>query len=423
MIFTISLMLLKLSCAEIWHSSDGQNLEGEGLYWTEGGVLLKRSDTQEVIGIKYEKLIYKDVLKAVNDLDYFVNDAAKAYSKTVSTKSVRIERETGRYHLFANLHTYDGYHYSGTGKLIPLTKKVRLSGRIVEVNLSSLRGDGVAGIEFYALRGTGSQKPSIYHAQLGVFAFLKNGSPRYFSAPSTENFIGWVVLVRSPITGEVIDINSSLRHLEKYVLEQVPTVADFKINTTKIKREVLEKAKRSNAIKSVTASRRPTSKKATSTTKSKKTATIGSAVYICKIDQENITQNEQKAYVLTLSNEGVVQINLERLGYVGSQKEAVLFEDESIWKIWIEGKKTYRCDVLKTPIARPSGNGEKISVTEVKANGKIISTLSSGQYSVSATQTFESRQWIGNFDALLIDRARLLNLEEGGELIDVRKIK
>jgi hypothetical protein len=242
----VGVLLTFLICAnaDVWRSADGRELEAEGLNWLEGGVLLKRADNKEIVGIRYEELVYEDILKALSELDYYVNDKVSADSKTVSTKSVKLDRQTGRYHLFAHLHTYDGYHYSGTGKLTPITRKVRLSGRIVEVNLSSpLRGDGIAGVEFYALSGSGSAKPSIYHAQSAVVAFLKNGSPTYFSAPVKENFKGWVVLVRSPNTGEIIEINSSLRHLEKYVIQDVPEVAKFKVDTSQIKKEVLEREK------------------------------------------------------------------------------------------------------------------------------------------------------------------------------------
>lgn len=429
-IFGFLIIFLLCAKADVWRSNDGRELEAEGLNWLEGGVLLKRADNKEIVGIKYEELVYEDILKALSDLDYYVNDKVSAYSKTVSTKSVKLDRQTGRYHLFAHLHTYDGYHYSGTGKLTPITKKVRLSGRVVEVNLSSpLRGDGIAGVEFYALSGSGSAKPSIYHAESGVIAFLKNGSPTYFSAPIKENFKGWVVLVRSPNTGEIIEINSSLRHLEKYVLEAVPEVAKFKVDTSQIKKEVLEREKARHKLrvgKSIGGKpqgnlakklERRLEREVSKSPKPKVPPRVLFPVYRTTIEED--VEN-----VLKLDNGGIVKINSGYLGYVGFRRDSVLFRDGLEWKIWIEGKKAYKCDILKAPIKRPSGNGERITILEIQQNGKILRTLFDKIYAVSALNTIETAIWVNlQFEALLIDGTQLINLDRGNELVEVRRVK
>lgn len=242
-----SLVGINLCAAREWTSNDGRKLSAKGLYWLCSGVVLEREDNSKLLFLPYSKLSYDDQVYAINNLSYWVNDKIKMEAKTTSTTSTKTEVATGRYNLFVDLHTYDGYNFTGNGKLTPITKTVRRSGKVVEVKLSSFFGsDGLAGVEFYALKGSGSTKPYIYHSEGGVFSYLQMGSRMYFKAPPTENLKGWVVLVRSPNTGEIIQVGSSLRHLEKYVINNVPKAAKFKVNTSQIKRSLLGELKAAN---------------------------------------------------------------------------------------------------------------------------------------------------------------------------------
>jgi hypothetical protein len=139
-------------------------------------------------------------------------------------------------------------------------------------------------------------------------------------------------------------------------------------------------------------------------------------VYITKID-------EDKNDVLKLANGAVVEISRGFLGFVGFRKDAVLYNDGGSWKIWIEGKKVFSCDVLKAPENRPSGAAESISISEVKGNGKILTSLDGSLYEVSDLNTIDTALWIGPFEALLIDGSKLLNLEDGDEVIEVTKMR
>jgi hypothetical protein len=143
---------------------------------------------------------------------------------------------------------------------------------------------------------------------------------------------------------------------------------------------------------------------------------VASPVFITKID-------EDKDNVLKLANGAVVEITRGFLGFVGFRKDAVLYKEGRGWKIWIEGKKAFSCDVLKAPDNRPSGAGESVSISEVKGDGNILTTLGGSVYEVGDLHTIETALWLGPFEALLIDGTRLLNLDEGGEIIDVTKIK
>ena len=67
----------------------------------------------------------------------------------------RKQRETGKYAVRVNLYSYDGYTVEGIGTITPITEKFRKSGRGVEVQLSSMYGDGHACLEFYGVKGAG----------------------------------------------------------------------------------------------------------------------------------------------------------------------------------------------------------------------------------------------------------------------------
>lgn len=140
------------------------------------------------------------------------------------------------------------------------------------------------------------------------------------------------------------------------------------------------------------------------------------AVYITKID-------EDKDDVLMLTNGGIVEITHGFLGFLGIRKDAVLFKDGASWKIWIKGKKVYKCDLLKAPSSRASGSGTKVYISEVKGDGKILIMLDGSIYEVDDLYTTDTSLWLGNFDALLIDSTRLINFDESSEMVEVTKLK
>jgi hypothetical protein len=139
-------------------------------------------------------------------------------------------------------------------------------------------------------------------------------------------------------------------------------------------------------------------------------------VYITKIDEYN---ND----ILKLANGAVVEITRGFLGFVGFRKDAILYKEGGSWKIWIEGKKVFNCDILKDPENRPTGVGETISISEVKGDGKILTSFDGSIYEVNDLNTIDTALWLGPFEALLIDGSKLLNLEEGEEVIEVTKIR
>lgn len=142
----------------------------------------------------------------------------------------------------------------------------------------------------------------------------------------------------------------------------------------------------------------------------------GSVVYRTKIDEDNDD-------ILKLENGAVVEITGGFLGFVGFRKDAVLFKDGASWKIWIEGKRAFRCDVLKAPGVRSSSTGKLNHINEVKGDGKILAMLDGSMYEVNDFDVFTTSIWLGNSEVLLIDGLQLLNLDEDGEIIDVTRLK
>lgn len=147
-----------------------------------------------------------------------------------------------------------------------------------------------------------------------------------------------------------------------------------------------------------------------------KGAAAGQPVYITKID-------EDKDDVLILANGCVVEITRGFLGFVGFRKDVVLFKHGSRWKIWIEGKEVYNCNILKAPSGRATGSGQTVYISEVKGDGKILMMLDGAIYEVDDLNTIDTALWLGNSDALLIDGKRLINFDDADEIIDVTKLK
>jgi hypothetical protein len=146
------------------------------------------------------------------------------------------------------------------------------------------------------------------------------------------------------------------------------------------------------------------------------TQTPSTPLYITKIDDDNDD-------VLKLDNGAIVEITLGYLGYVGYRKDAVLYKDGEGWKIWIEGKKAFRCEILKAPDYLRSMSGKLVTISDVKGDGNILIALGGSMYEVDDLYTIDTSLWLAPFEALIIDDTRLLNLEEGGEIIDITKLR
>jgi hypothetical protein len=139
-------------------------------------------------------------------------------------------------------------------------------------------------------------------------------------------------------------------------------------------------------------------------------------IFITKID-------ENKDDVLKLNNGAVVKVTRGFLGFVGFKKDAVLYKEAVGWKIWIAGKMAYNCDIIKGPEKQVASTGVIIKISEVLAEGEILSTQKGSLFEVNALSRLETSLWNGPFDALLIDDCKMLNLGSSSEIIEVKKIR
>lgn len=144
---------------------------------------------------------------------------------------------------------------------------------------------------------------------------------------------------------------------------------------------------------------------------------VGNNAYETKVDEDNDD-------VLKLDNGAIVEVTSGYMGYLGYRKDCVLYKSGSRWRIWIEGKRSYPCDILK----EPSGYARKISVeevyiSEVLGDGAILKLMDGRMFEVSSIYTITTALWLGATEALLLDGRRLLNLDDGDEIIDVMPVR
>jgi len=124
--------------------------------------------------------------------------------------------------------------------------------------------------------------------------------------------------------------------------------------------------------------------------------------------------------VVKLENGAIVEIS-RYFGYIGYRKNAVLYGRANRCNIWIEGKKSYKCDLLKSPQSR-GRPAEEVHISEVKGDGAIIIMLDGRIYEVDSYDTIETSLWLGISDGILIDNTTLINFDER-EAVSVNQIR
>ena len=195
---------------ETWTSKDGRSVLGRGLYCGDKGITILATNGSNLL-LPYALLEIQDAKRGIETLPFFINDDVRLSAKSIEMSKAVTEEET-----------------------VDAITEVKSSGRNVEASLSSSTGDGHIALEFIVIAGSGKDK-AIANRQEGVFEFSKLGSKVIFKGAKVANFNGWVVLARSLNTGKVVAISSSLKFLEKFVLEQVPEQAKIKGNDQRFK--------------------------------------------------------------------------------------------------------------------------------------------------------------------------------------------
>ena len=105
---------------------------------------------------------------------------------------------------------------------------------------------------------------------------------------------------------------------------------------------------------------------------------------------------------------------------IPSYRDAVLLSAGLRCRLWVEGKRTYPCRLLKAPVMR----GQEVSVdvlTGVNADGKLV-RLSSGLMYEVQFQSYVAALWIAGSEILDFGDGRLLNLDYDSEIVMVSTI-
>ena len=136
--------------------------------------------------------------------------------------------------------------------------------------------------------------------------------------------------------------------------------------------------------------------------------------YFTKIDNDD-------GDILKLRNGGVVEI-ISFIGIIGFNKDAILYRENNNWKLWIEGKKSYRCDLLKAPGLKPNLSLEKRYITKKSNDGSILTDINGRIFEVSSFSMLDTSLWLAPFDALLINGNRMINLDDNSDIIDIQPL-
>ena len=127
--------------------------------------------------------------------------------------------------------------------------------------------------------------------------------------------------------------------------------------------------------------------------------------------------------VLFLENGGVVEVSGRHLGYVGYRKHAVLFPDGTRWRIWIEGKGVYRCGILQQPTTRRGTQVERAFISDVSQGGDVVILGDGSVYEVDPIDTIYTTLWLAASEVLLLGGSRMINIDDGGEIIGVTRLR
>ena len=127
--------------------------------------------------------------------------------------------------------------------------------------------------------------------------------------------------------------------------------------------------------------------------------------------------------ILLLENGGVVEVSARYLGYVGYRKHAVLFPDGTRWRIWIEGKGVYRCDVLQQPTTRRGTQVERAFISDVSQNGDVVILGDGSVYEVDPIDTIYTTLWLAASEVLLLGGSRMINIDNADEIIGVTRLR
>lgn len=139
------------------------------------------------------------------------------------------------------------------------------------------------------------------------------------------------------------------------------------------------------------------------------------SAYLTKVESESNG-------VLRLANGAIVEVTSGFLGFLGLRKDAVLLASDSRCRLWIEGKRTYRCSVLKAPSAKPVA-AALTSIVSVSSGGGVIRTLDGAIYEVDSLDRIYTSLWLPGSEVAVFGGTGMLNLDQGDGIITVARLK
>lgn len=226
--------------ARTWTSKDGRTMEGRGVHVSPAGVAVLREGETEPVVIPFEVLQEADARWAIHALPVHVNDDVRLSARTVRQNRSLRERDTGSFAVaVVGTFRYGTDRFETLGVLRPITEQVAVSGRVVEVTLSSLSGAGITAVEFYTIQGSGNRR-RIHSIEVGIYEFTRTGSSIEIPTAMIEDFSGWAVVARSVNTGRVVDLVASLQPIEVMVSRRIPATVDFTADIDGLRRQLLD---------------------------------------------------------------------------------------------------------------------------------------------------------------------------------------
>ncbi len=135
-----------------------------------------------------------------------------------------------------------------------------------------------------------------------------------------------------------------------------------------------------------------------------KYASLGGKAYCTKISEDD-------GDIIVLQNGAIIRVS-RFFGFIGFNKEAILFKDGYTWKIWIEGKKAYRCDIIQAPTAI-TVSAENVFIQEILGDGSVIKLLDGRILEVDSFDVIDTSLWLSLAEGLIIDGRYLINYNEG----------
>jgi len=142
----------------------------------------------------------------------------------------------------------------------------------------------------------------------------------------------------------------------------------------------------------------------------------GAPAVVSKVDELNDS-------IVKLRNGMIVEITSVAPAYVGFGKDCIVFKSGSGHKIWIAGKKTYRCDIIKSGEVAGKRSIREDSIAEVRGNGSVIQLVSSGLFEVDSYDTFTTALWLPGSAVLVIDGTSMVCLDGGDDMVTVRALR